>query len=95
MTINVDFYIDTDIHALGRSRCSRSAELFRGVIREDSDINVVAAAVEYLGEMGGPPDAVLIQEALEKFQHPYLEWTARRALERLAGDNRGLTWAAS
>lgn len=82
------------VHALGRSRYGRSAELFRRVIREDSDVNVVAAAVEYLGEMGEPGDAALIQKALERFQHPYFQWTARRALERLTGDN-GLAWAVS
>ncbi|HBT47476.1 MAG TPA: hypothetical protein DEA73_06315 [Peptococcaceae bacterium] len=75
------------VHALGRSRCGRSAELFRRVIREDGDVNVVAAAVEYLGEMGEPSDAALIQKALERFRHPYFEWIARRALGRLMGDN--------
>lgn len=73
----------TAVHALGRSICSKSAELFRQVILQDEDVNVVAAAIEYLAEIGEPRDAELIRTVMEKFQNPFLEVTARRALKRL------------
>ncbi|MGB9661738.1 MAG: HEAT repeat domain-containing protein [Moorellaceae bacterium] len=95
MDVFIQLLHDTDrdvrvmaVHALGRSKCIKSAELLRRVIKEDNDVNVVAAAVEYLGEVGEPSDAALILQALPRFRHPYFEWTARRAWERLKGDGR-------
>lgn len=74
------------VHALGKSACTASVDLFRRVIREDTDVNVVAAAVEYLGEVGVPEDAELLRAAEERFKNPFLAFTVRHALEMLGSD---------
>lgn len=74
------------VHALGRSRCPESLRLLRKVAAEDQDINVVGAAVEYIGEIGNPDDAELVQKCRERFSHPYLDFVVQRALARLRGE---------
>ncbi len=71
------------VHTLGKSNCASGADLFRRVISEDEDVNVVAAAVEYLGEVGEERDAELLRAAAERFKDPFLSFTVRRALEML------------
>lgn len=71
------------VHALGRSKYAGSIDLLRKVVLQDGDINVVGTALEYLGEVGLPEDAALVEDCIKRFRHPYVEFVARRALERL------------
>ncbi|PRR71648.1 HEAT repeat domain-containing protein [Neomoorella humiferrea] len=74
------------VHALGRSRCPGVLSLLRKVAAEDEDINVVGAAVEYIGEIGERGDVELVQQCKERFDHPYLDFIVARALIRLGGE---------
>lgn len=73
------------VHVLGRSRCPESLSLLRKVIAEDEDINVVGAAMEYIGEIGSAEDIQLIKGCTRKFSHPYIDFIAERATVRLCG----------
>ncbi|KYH30589.1 HEAT repeat domain-containing protein [Neomoorella mulderi] len=71
------------VHALGRSSCPGVLCLLRKVAVEDQDINVVGAAVEYIGEIGNLGDVELVQQCKQRFDHPYLDFVVERALTRL------------
>ncbi|SMB97845.1 HEAT repeat-containing protein [Thermanaeromonas toyohensis ToBE] len=74
------------VHILGRSRCPESLSLLRKVIAEDEDINVVGAAMEYIGEMGSTEDVQLIEGCARRFTHPYIHFIVQRATTRLCGE---------
>lgn len=73
------------VHALGRGTCPGALNLLRKAAAVDQDVNVVGAAIEYLGEMGEPGDAELVEKSRERFGHPYIDFVAERALARLGG----------
>jgi|GEM_PF-2197551 len=71
------------VHILGRSAYPGSLSLLREVAALDPDINVVGAAIEYIGELGSAEDAELLQDCGKRFNHPYLDFVIKRALSCL------------
>ncbi|NPV27376.1 MAG: HEAT repeat domain-containing protein [Firmicutes bacterium] len=73
------------VHVLGRSKNPLALELLRKTVRLDSDVNVVGAALEYLGEAGDLSDARLVEQCRVRFNHPYIDYIIERVLTRLRG----------
>jgi HEAT repeat protein len=72
------------VNVLGELRCREAVEWLRRMVAKDSEVNVVAAAVECLGEMGlREEDRKTIQAAVERFQDPYLAFAAEVALKKM------------
>jgi len=83
-------HIDKDVrqqtvNALGEGRLKAAPVLLRKVIEEDEDENVVAAAIEYLGEVGcGKEDREVIMRAANRFSSPFFDYTVKTAIRKLA-----------
>lgn len=72
------------VNVLGELRCKEAVELLRRVVALDPEINVVATAVEFLGEMGlSQEDRETIKAAVERFADPYLTFAAETALKKM------------
>jgi len=72
------------VNILGELRVKEAAELVRRVVAEDPEVNVVAAAVENLGEMGlRREDQETIRAAVARFADPYLAYAAEVALKKM------------
>lgn len=72
------------VNVLGELRAREAGELLRRVVAEDEDINVVAAAVEYLGELGvGHEDREAVRRAAERFPDPFLTYAVETALKKM------------
>lgn len=72
------------VNVLGELRCKEAVELLRRVVASDPEINVVVAAVEFLGEMGlRQEDRETIRAAVERFADPYLAFAAETALKKM------------
>lgn len=70
------------LSALAEANSPDVAPLLRDVIRNDGDVNVVAAAVECLAGLGqlSEQDSQIIKEAALRFNEPFLKYTVERAL---------------
>lgn len=74
------------VNAIGEGHLKEAAMILRKVIDEDEEENVVAAAVEYLGEIGGnEEDREAIMQALNRFSSPFFRYAAEVALKKLGG----------
>ncbi|EIW00940.1 HEAT repeat domain-containing protein [Thermoanaerobacter siderophilus] len=74
------------VNAIGEGQLKEAAMILRKVIEEDEEENVVAAAVEYLGEIGGSDeDKKAIKQALNRFSSPFFQYVAEVALKKLGG----------
>jgi len=72
------------VNVLGELKVKETVELLRRVVEEDENINVVAAAVEYLGEMGlRNEDRKTVQKVAERFSDPFLEYAVEVALRKM------------
>ncbi|HHW45056.1 MAG TPA: HEAT repeat domain-containing protein [Desulfotomaculum sp.] len=72
------------VDVLGELKVKEAVELLRRVVEEDEDINVVAAAVEYLGEMGlRSEDRKAVRKVRERFSDPFLEYAVEEALRKM------------
>jgi len=72
------------VNVLGELQDKEAVELLRRVVEKDEDINVVAMAVEYLGEMGlRSEDREVVRKALERFSDPFLEYAVEVALKKM------------
>lgn len=72
------------VNVLGDLRCKEAVELLRRVVATDAEVNVVAAAVECLGEMGlRREDRETIMAAAERFADPFLSFAAETALKKM------------
>ncbi|WP_422443652.1 HEAT repeat domain-containing protein [Thermoanaerobacterium sp. DL9XJH110] len=70
--------------ALGEGRLKAAPALLKRVIEEDEDENVVAAAIEYLGEIGcGKEDGEAIKRAARRFSSPFFDYTVKTAIGKL------------
>lgn len=72
------------VNVLGELKAKEAVELLCRVVEEDENINAVAAAVEYLGEMGlRNKDREIVQKAAERFSDPFLEYAVEVALRKM------------
>ncbi|MCF6096977.1 HEAT repeat domain-containing protein [Thermovorax subterraneus] len=72
------------VNALGEGRLKEAPTLLRKVIAEDEDENVVAAAIEYLGEVGcGEEDREVIMRAANRFSSPFFDYVVKMAIKKL------------
>jgi len=80
---------DTDVrlfavNVLGELHSQEACELLRQVIESDENVNVAAAAVECLGEMGlRTEDREAITAARERFSDPFFSYAADSALKKM------------
>lgn len=73
------------VNAVGESNLKKSPMLLRKVIEEDEEENVVAAAIEYLGEIGSSAeDREVIMKASNRFTSPFFGYIVKVALKKLA-----------
>lgn len=74
------------VNAIGEGQLKEAVGILRKVIEEDEEENVVAAAVEYLGEIGGgEEDRKVIMQALNRFSSPFFQYAAEVALKKMGG----------
>jgi HEAT repeat protein len=74
------------VNALGEGRLKKAPMILRKVIEEDENENVVAAAIEYLGEVGcGKEDREIIMRAAKRFSSPFFDYTVKAAIMKLSG----------
>ncbi|SHF82000.1 HEAT repeat-containing protein [Caldanaerobius fijiensis DSM 17918] len=74
------------VNAIGEGQLKEAVMILRRVIEEDEEENVVAAAIEYLGEIGGgEEDRKAILQALNRFSSPFFQYAAEVALKKLGG----------
>lgn len=72
------------VNVLGEARYREAAATLRQVVETDPDLNVVAAAIECLGEMGlRQEDIAAIGRARERFDDPFLDYVAEQALRKI------------
>jgi len=72
------------VNVLGELKAKWAVELLCRVVEEDDNINVVPAAVEYLGEMSlRRKDGETVQKAAQRFSDPYLEYAVEIALRKM------------
>jgi len=72
------------VNVLGELRSKEAVELLRRVVDEDKDVNVVAQAVEYLGEVGSrQEDWEAVRKATERFSDPFLSYAVETALKKM------------
>ncbi len=60
--------------------------LLRGQLVVEKDANVLVSLVEALGDLGGREEAMVIAATMKQYEHPYFEFVAKRALDRLGYD---------
>lgn len=72
------------VRAVGEGQFSNASALLRSVVLNDPDANVVASAVEYLGEIGGSrEDRDALHEVRTRFSDPFLEYAVETALRKM------------
>ncbi|AEG14609.1 HEAT repeat domain-containing protein [Desulfofundulus sp. TPOSR] len=72
------------VNVLGELKVKEAVELLRRVVEEDENINVVAAAVEYVGEMGlRSEDREAVRKVRKRFSDPFLEYAVEEALRKM------------
>jgi len=72
------------VNVLGELNAKEAVELLCRVVEEDENINVVATAVEYLGEMGlCSEDREIVRKAVKRFSDPFLEYAVEVALKKM------------
>lgn len=72
------------INLLGDLRHDQVLPWLRQVLQHDSNINVVAAAIEVLAEVGAPEDATALRAARQRFAgDAFIGFAADMALERI------------
>ncbi|MGB9887526.1 MAG: HEAT repeat domain-containing protein [Moorellales bacterium] len=78
------------VRLLGEMKRREAVDLLRRVVESDGDVNVVAEAIEYLGEMGQRrEDREAIMRAAERLAHPYVRFAAEMALMKMGADPGG------
>ena len=72
------------VRILGEIRRREAIAFLRRVVETDEDINVVAEAIEYLGEVGlRREDREAIMQAAVRLDHPYVRCAAEIALRKM------------
>ncbi|MBO8129231.1 MAG: HEAT repeat domain-containing protein [Peptococcaceae bacterium] len=72
------------VNVLGEAKYRKAVSLLQEVVNNDSNVNVVAAAVEYLGEMGSRvTDVRCLENAGRRFKDPFLHYAVDEALKKI------------
>jgi len=72
------------VSVLGEAKYRKAISLLQEVVNNDSNVNVVAAAVEYLGEMGGRiTDVRCLENVGRRFKDPFLHYAVAEALKKI------------
>lgn len=72
------------INIIGDVRFEDSISLLRYVLVKEEDINVVATALDYIGEIGAAKDKELLEAVKAKFaDDPFIEFAVNSAIERI------------
>ena len=75
------------VNVLGEARYREAIAMLRDVVDTDPDVNVVAAAIEHLGEMGSRrEDGACIEGARRRFDDPFLHYVAGLALQKMRAE---------
>jgi len=75
------------VNVLGETKSREGIEALRQVVEKDNDVNIVAAAIEYIGEMGSrSEDREAVKKALQRFSEPFLEYAAEMALKKMGAN---------
>ncbi|MGM0623136.1 MAG: HEAT repeat domain-containing protein [Campylobacterota bacterium] len=74
------------VNIIGDVGFEDSVSLLRYVLVRESDLNVIATAIDYLGEIGNGEDKELLEAVRKNFaDEPYIEFAINNAIERLDG----------
>ncbi|GAV26193.1 hypothetical protein ciss_21260 [Carboxydothermus islandicus] len=68
---------------LGEMKDPRGIAAIRDHLLSETNVNVVAWIVEYLGEYGNDEDIPLLESLREKFKQPFIEFAVNRAIQSL------------
>ncbi|WP_162485057.1 HEAT repeat domain-containing protein [Carboxydothermus hydrogenoformans] len=68
---------------LGEMKDPRGIAAIRDHLLSETNVNVVAWIVEYLGEYGNDEDISLLESIREKFKQPFMEFAVNRAIQSL------------
>lgn len=72
------------VRVVGEGLFSSASALLRSVVLNDPDVNVVASAAEYLGEIGGSrEDRDALNAARARFSDPFLEFAVETAVHKM------------
>lgn len=73
------------INALGENHIKDAVRFLRQIILEDDDENVVAAAIEYVSELGFEKiDKETIMRASKRFSSPFFQYVVKTAINKMA-----------
>lgn len=74
------------VNLLGELRHEQVTPWLLQVLREDAEVNVVAAAIEVLAEVGGPEHVPALHDAVRRFPaDPFIAFAAEAAAGRAGG----------
>jgi len=72
------------VNVLEEAKYRKAVSLLQEVVNNDSNVNVVAAAVEYLGEMGSRiTDVRCLENVGRRFKDPFLHYAVAEALKKI------------
>ena len=75
------------VNMLGELRHPRLATWLRQVLQQDDQVNVVAAAIEVLAEVGSNDDIAALRQAERRFESdPFVGFAAQMAVQRIEGE---------
>ena len=57
--------------------------MLREFIKNETDINSLMTAIDYMGEIGSEEDIPLLEEIKEKFNDPYVSFGIDLAIDRI------------
>ena len=71
------------INILGDVNFEDSIDMLREFIKNETDINSLMTAIDYMGEIGSEEDIPLLEEIKEKFNDPYVSFGIDLAIDRI------------
>lgn len=79
------------VNVLGEVRTGEAADMLCRVLEKEKNINVVAAAIEHLGEIGfRQQDREAVKSVARRFPDPFISFAVDLALRKMgAGDRKG------
>ena len=71
------------INILGDVKFEDSIDMLREFIKNETDINALMTAIDYMGEIGEESDIPLLEEIKQKFNDPYVSFGVDLAIDRI------------
>ena len=71
------------INILGDVKFEDSIDMLREFIKNETDINALMTAIDYMGEIGDESDIPLLEEIKQKFNDPYVSFGVDLAIDRI------------